>query len=851
MPRTPLALARPGADRADTPMRGAVLAVRSAAAFATALVLVLLVALAGAAPSRAATPGTWSSAAAPPTYAEQRSAVTLTSGRIFLWDQNDSRKGWIYDPATNAWTATPQASTQRQAPAVAALPGGKVLVAGGYGNGYLASSEVFDPATGAWTSTGSMSAGTYYASSATLPSGKVLVSGGYGQSGRLNTAQTFDPTTGSFSAVAAMGARRSEDRAHVLSNGKVLVIGGYTDDAGKVGTGELYDPAANTWTTTGVVPDSGTNTYRYDSVTAALPDGKALIAGGYTYTSNLNVLRTAAVYDPATNAWTATGSMTRPRRGSSAIALSSGKVLVATGYDDNGGGYISSAELYDPATGTFAATGSLATARYRPALVALPGGDAVAFGGEFNGVRSAERYAGGPAVPENTTAPAVTGTAKVGGTLTTTDGTWSGAAPIAYTRQWQRCDAAGANCADVDGATGTTYDLVGADAGRRVRVVVTAKNDVGEASKASAATAKVTWAPENVAAPTVSGTPRDGLSLSASTGEWQGAGPIAYAYAWQRCDAAGDGCAAIAGATNASYTPDPDDVGHALRVGVTATNGDGAASKASDPSGVVASGFSPNANAQIDVQKGSERLLDLDPGETATDSAVCPSGTRIVDGSWLVQHVDQDTGRRADVLIPSSKAEGDDRWTVTATNATTGKAQVKVFASCVATATRTGGRLDLTDPRTERLGIAANQVRRATLTCARGSVAIAASFDLGTTRARLVSSEPSTDGRSWTLAFRGTDEGVADVAIRCLSTAVSNGDRLIVASRGGTETVGGQERRTGQIDVGQDRTALAAGFTVPADGSVVVLGREGQDRTAVYSYENTGDAAQTGVTRRD
>lgn len=63
-----------------------------------------------------------------------------------------------------------------------------------------------------------------------------------------------------------------------------------------------------------------------------------------------------------------------------------------------------------------------------------------------------------------------------------------------------------------------------------------------------------------------------GRQLSTSNGTWAGPGPIAYTYAWLRCDYAGDNCTAIPSANASTYTPSVSDVGSSIRAQVTATN---------------------------------------------------------------------------------------------------------------------------------------------------------------------------------------------------------------------------------------------------------------------------------------
>jgi hypothetical protein len=96
------------------------------------------------------------------------------------------------------------------------------------------------------------------------------------------------------------------------------------------------------------------------------------------------------------------------------------------------------------------------------------------------------------APPVNTAAPTVSGTARVGATLTTTNGSWTGAPPLTFAYRWRRCDSAGSNCADIANATASTYTLTVADFGSRLRSRVTATNADGSAQADSAPTAAVT-----------------------------------------------------------------------------------------------------------------------------------------------------------------------------------------------------------------------------------------------------------------------------------------------------------------------------------------------------------------------
>jgi hypothetical protein len=191
--------------------------------------------------------------------------------------------------------------------------------------------------------------------------------------------------------------------------------------------------------------------------------------------------------------------------------------------------------------------------------------------------------------PSNTSPPTISGSATIDSTLTASPGSWSGSDPKSYVYQWQRCDANGNNCANFGAARGkNTYNLDTKDSNHRIRVSVTASNSDGSANATSAPTAVVSeGSPLNTSLPTVSGTPREGETLTATSGTWTGPGPISYTYEWRRCKHAdGTGCDTVSSGQTRVLTN--DDVGHWMLISVKARNSKGSAVARSVPTAAVA-----------------------------------------------------------------------------------------------------------------------------------------------------------------------------------------------------------------------------------------------------------------------
>lgn len=88
--------------------------------------------------------------------------------------------------------------------------------------------------------------------------------------------------------------------------------------------------------------------------------------------------------------------------------------------------------------------------------------------------------------------------------------------------------------------------------------------------------------------PTIEGTPEVLETLTATPGTWSEEEGLVLAFQWQRCDAEGEGCEPIDGATLPAYQVGADDLALTLRVEVTATVEEDSASATSDPTDPVA-----------------------------------------------------------------------------------------------------------------------------------------------------------------------------------------------------------------------------------------------------------------------
>ncbi len=126
-----------------------------------------------------------------------------------------------------------------------------------------------------------------------------------------------------------MAVARSFSTLVALHNGDAMVIGGNVDARTmSVPIAEIYSAARNRWTTA-----PGSVSPRTGHQAAVLRDGRVLVTGGASYTSNGQPLQRAntEIYDPASRRWDRGATMHINSDLATITVLPNGKVLVAGG----------------------------------------------------------------------------------------------------------------------------------------------------------------------------------------------------------------------------------------------------------------------------------------------------------------------------------------------------------------------------------------------------------------------------------------------------------------------------------------------------------------------------------------
>lgn len=169
------------------------------------------------------------------------------------------------------------------------------------------------------------------------PFAPLYVIGGVGAAGPLADIEVYDPAANAFSSPGMkLGTPRSQHTVTRLASGLLLVIGGVDGAGAPVARAELVDPAARAVRFVGQL-----NVARSQHAATLLPSGRVLVTGGLD--ANGNALDSAEIFDPALGAegdFVPTTPLDSPRAGHAVVPLCDGTYLVVGG--------ASGAEIYNP-----------------------------------------------------------------------------------------------------------------------------------------------------------------------------------------------------------------------------------------------------------------------------------------------------------------------------------------------------------------------------------------------------------------------------------------------------------------------------------------------------------------------
>ncbi len=308
----------------------------------------------------------------------RHTATQLLDGTVLVVGGGTSQVGGvaskstqIYNPQDGTWEDAGDTVVARQGHTATLLAGpncgqncGKVLVVGGWRSGQQRpaslTAELYDPAKPkgerwslaaaplnerVWLHSATLLTGGHVTGTDCLDCGKVLIVGGAsqesGDAASSSSAELYDPASGRWTASRSVLARYSHTTT-VLTSGKVLIVGGavglgsggpLANNARASGAVEIYDPSLPfdqslapppaAEPVTGppgpepVAPSRQLITPRSGHVAVALPDGRALVAGGSGDMNGPSLLRptlqSAEIYDPVRGLWVAAAPMVTAR----------------------------------------------------------------------------------------------------------------------------------------------------------------------------------------------------------------------------------------------------------------------------------------------------------------------------------------------------------------------------------------------------------------------------------------------------------------------------------------------------------------------------------------------------------
>ena len=278
----------------------------------------------------------------------------LPDGRVFVPGGHDhttgehDTEGWrgtdVFDPVTRRWTPGPELAVERWYPTSVSMPSGRTLVMGG-GEDHATPAptmESYDPVAGTMRTlpdTATRDLGMY-------PRVHLLRNGNLVKTGPGRRALFFRPAAKSWHRGPAMGYGDRLAGCSVLLPGsrRLLAFGGRRTPSGApTASTEVLDLTARTpaWRAVGRMVSA-----RVHANAVLLPDGTVLAIGGGRTRAYADPVRTAEIFDPATERWRQVAAQSAQRMYHATAALLPDGRVISAGSDR--GSLSRTAEIYRP-----------------------------------------------------------------------------------------------------------------------------------------------------------------------------------------------------------------------------------------------------------------------------------------------------------------------------------------------------------------------------------------------------------------------------------------------------------------------------------------------------------------------
>lgn len=186
----------------------------------------------------------------------------------------------LYRNDTKQWVSVEEMSVARARHVAVLLSNGRVLVSGGGSK----TAEVYDMKINKWTEIGEIAENLNLSTAAALPSGKALMVGGYGEGGAQYQVQIYNPEFDTWSMAPKIPKPRVNASLIPLNKNLLLLAGG-----NQFTHSWIFDTKTMTWTKAAKML-----TARTGQSAAQLAGGKVLISGGENRKGKMEA--TAEVY---------------------------------------------------------------------------------------------------------------------------------------------------------------------------------------------------------------------------------------------------------------------------------------------------------------------------------------------------------------------------------------------------------------------------------------------------------------------------------------------------------------------------------------------------------------------------